>query len=436
MKENKKPQKKINENNSEDEIISWIKNQSLMWKFRFYGFFKNLKFFEPYLFIILLAWGLDLFQIGILIAIQEGISFLFEIPSGMMADIKGRKSEMLICFFFYIISFIFYFFGPSFFILIFAAIFFGLGEAFRSGTHKAMEMQWLDENKIPQYKSYVYGSSRSYSLYGSAISSILAILFFLSIPASRWIFLLTIIPYIIDFFLISTYPKYMNKSAHKEKNLSHMEEFYQSFKGLKILFRNRKLSKGLFSSSIYNSIFKSLKDYIQPILQLTIIFLLADLGLENSSSSQEFFLAVILGLVYAIFYLVSSYSSRISYKLEKIYESPKKSIDILFYLFGAIIFVEAFFISIKLPLVIIIFYLLFYISYNIRRPITVGYLGDNIEVEQRTTILSVESQLRTIFIIVFAPLFGYIAEIFSIDTLFYILAIVMIIINILFLRGE
>jgi MFS family permease len=432
----KKSNKNVQMSSSKSETISWIKSQKIMWKFRFYGFFKNLKFFEPYLLIILLSWGLNLFQIGILIAIQEGVSFIFEIPSGMIADNKGRKSEMLLCFIFYIISFLFYFLGPNFFILIFAAIFFGLGEAFRSGTHKAMEMQWLDENNIPQFKSYVYGSSRSYSLYGSAISSLLAIVFILSIPANRWIFLITIIPYVIDFFLILTYPKYMNRNAHQDKNLSHKEEFFQSFKGLKVLFIDHKLSKGLFSSSVYNSIFKSLKDYIQPIMQLTILFLLADLGLTISTYNQDFYLAIILGLIYALFYLVSSYSSKNSYKFEEKIRSPKKSIDLLFYFFGVIIFVEAVFISLRFSFPIIFSYLFIYVSYNIRRPITVGYLGDKIEIQQRTTILSVESQLRTIFVIIFAPLFGFIAEAFSIAFLFYILSIAMIIFNFLLLKGE
>jgi hypothetical protein len=63
-------------------------------------------------------------------------------------------------------------------------------------------------------------------------------------------------------------------------------------------------------------------------------------------------------------------------------------------------------------------------------------LGDKIEIKQRTTILSVESQLRTIFVIVFAPLFGFIAEAFSIDFLFYILSIAMIVLNFLLLKGE
>ena len=43
-------------------------------------------------------------------------------------------------------------------------VFFGFGEAFRSGTHKAMIMAYLDKKDIKDSKSKVYGKTRSFSL--------------------------------------------------------------------------------------------------------------------------------------------------------------------------------------------------------------------------------------------------------------------------------
>jgi len=54
---------------TEKEVFDKIKSFSIMWKFRFYGFFKNLKFFEPYLMLLLLANEYSFFQIGILFLI-------------------------------------------------------------------------------------------------------------------------------------------------------------------------------------------------------------------------------------------------------------------------------------------------------------------------------------------------------------------------------
>jgi MFS family permease len=405
-----------------------------MWKFKFYGFFKNLKFFEPYLIIIFLAWEINLFQIGILIAIQEVITLIFEVPSGMLADTRGKKTELLFCFVFYIISFIFYFMGPAYIFLIFGAMLFGLGEAFRSGTHKAMEMKWMEKNGILQYKSFVYGTTRSYSLYGSAISSVLSIILILNIPASRWIFLVTIIPYVIDFVLIATYPSYMNE--HSPKKGSYWKDFIGAFKGLKIVVTDRRLRKGLLSMSFYDGIYKSLKDYIQPIIKLFIAILLMDFALTTSPLEEEFFLTLILGLIYASFYLVSSYSSKKAYFIQKKVKSSKFAMDLIFYIFAILILGEAILIWFQIPLLIIIFYLFIYIFYNMRRPISIDFLGDIMSKDQRATILSVEALLKSILVAIFAPLFGYIAEVYSIGVLFVWLGIFILFLNFFLLRGD
>jgi len=417
----------------ETETLKWINKQRIMWKFKFYGFFKNLKFFEPYLLIIFLAWDINLFQIGILIAIQEAVTFIFEVPSGMFADTRGKKTELLFCFIFYILSFFFYFLGPAYIMLIIGAMLFGLGEAFRSGTHKAMEMQWMERKNILKYKSYVYGTTRSYSLYGSAISSVLAIIFILNIPANRWIFILTIIPYILDFILISTYPRYMNE--HSPKKGSYWKDFTGAFKGLKIVITNRKLRKGLLSNSAYDGIFKSLKDYIQPIMKLFIAVLLVNLAITSSPTEEKFYLTLFLGLIYAVFYFLSSFASKRAYFVLKKVKSSKFAMDTIFYIFAILILCEALMIWLQIPLIIIIIYLIIYVIYNLRRPIGVDYLGDIMETGQRATVLSVEALLKSLIVIIFAPLFGFIAEVYSIELLFLLLAVFMVFLNLLFLRG-
>lgn len=110
-----------------------IKKDRLIWKFCFYGFFKNLKFFEPYLFIYLLSKGLDFFHIGLLYSIREAFKYIFEVPSGIIADNYGKRNELLVCFIFYIFSFVLFFLGNGFILISIGMAFFGLGEAFRSG---------------------------------------------------------------------------------------------------------------------------------------------------------------------------------------------------------------------------------------------------------------------------------------------------------------
>ena len=120
--------------------------------------------------------------------------------------------------------------------------------------------------------------------------------------------------------------------------------------------------------------------------------------------------------------------------------------DILFYLFAGVLLLNAIFISVRLPIVVVFLYLFIYVFQNIRRPLCVDYLGGIMKKEQRATILSAESQIKSILVFIFAPLFGFIADFagplvgldsyYSIPILFVLIAIVMIVVNFFLLSGE
>ena len=171
-------------------------------KFGFYGFFKNLRFFEPYIYLYFLAIGLSYFEIGLIISIREISMYIFEIPTGFIADIWGKKRSMLLCFVLYIFSFIIYYFSHTFLFLAFASVLFGLGEAFRLGTHKAIIFDYLDWRGISDKKSEVYGFTRSVALYGKALSAIVAAVLLIWLGNFHIIFLFSIIPYVCAFILI------------------------------------------------------------------------------------------------------------------------------------------------------------------------------------------------------------------------------------------
>ncbi len=437
------------------EIQKKILADPLMWKFRFYGFFKNLRFFEPYLLIMLLLYLGDsdfpLLTIGALFVVQEVFTYLFEIPSGILADKFGKKNELLLCFLFYVASFVLYFIGFSlsfdfFFVLFIAAALYGLGESFRSGTHKAMILTWMDKNNYSEHKTFVYGTTRSWSLIGSTINGIASIFLVLFLPEAQWVFIVAIIPYVCDFILIATYPKYMNK--HTPRETTFWKEMGKGFKDIFVAFKDRRLRKGAFSSATYDAIYKSLKDYIQPIIKIYILVIIVNFGLVFDSSilTSDNLIIIILGSMYSLFYLLSSISSRNAYIVRNWIKSVKNSMDILFYLFAGVLILNAIFISVRLPIVVVFLYLLIYMFQNIRRPLCVDYLGGIMKKEQRATILSAESQIKSILVFIFAPLFGLIADsagpllgldsYYSIPILFVLIAIVMVVVNFFVLSGD
>jgi len=425
------PETKNHSQKSEkDPKLKEILKRPIMYKFQLYGFFKNLQFFEPFIILIFVTWGYTLFEIGILVLIQQIIIFLLEIPSGVLADNFGKKTELLVCFAFYIISFIFYFLGPVFIFIILGAIFYGLGEAFRSGTHKAMELDWMERNDLLEYKAFIYGQTRSWSLYGSALNSIFAILFIFILPADRWIFLIATIPFMIDFALIATYPKYMNRSSPDDhSNLKTLMK--KSVKNIGEMLKSVDLRKSILSSSSYDAIFKGLKDFIQPIMTFLIVFLCVDLQLAESN--QEDYTKLILGILYAIVYLMSSFSSRNAYRFSNLFKDSPSAYNLLFDLFGAAMIIIGGFLIIGFSWGVILLYLIIYMLYNLRRPILVGHIGNQVPSEKRATILSVEAQSKSIITAILAPVFGLIADV-SIPLLFFVIGGLGILVNWMYFR--
>ncbi|NPD88576.1 MAG: MFS transporter [Asgard group archaeon] len=434
----------MKEQNENKIIQRKILKDPLMWKFRFYGFFKNLRFFEPYLIVMLYVYLSEfntefiLFKIGLIFLVQEVFTYVFEIPSGILADRFGKKNELLFCFVFYIISFVLFFIGLGrninyFFVIFIAAAFYGLGESFRSGTHKAMILTWMDRNEFQDFKTFVYGRTRSWSLIGSTINGIVSIFMVLFIAASQWVFIITIIPYLLDFILIATYPPYMNEHIKIESNF--LKEMGKGFKEVLVAFKNKRLIRGVFSSSSYDAVFKSIKDYIQPVIILYIGVIIINLGLDSSGLLEEDLITIILGSMYSIFYIFSSVASRTAYKVKEVVRGTKRAMDLLFYLFAGILVLNSIFIWVKIPAIVIFLFLFIYIFENIRRPLAVDYLAEVIKKEQRATMLSVEAQFKSILVFIFAPLFGLIAD-FSIPGLFIGIAALMVLVNIFLLSGD
>lgn len=410
-------------------IYDEIKKDKQIWKFSMYGFLKDLTFFEPYLLIYLMGFGLNLFQIGLLFAVREVMTYIFEVPSGVFADHYGKKKELLICFTFYIISFVFFFIGERMVIITIGMVFYGLGEAFRSGTHKAMIYSYLEQKEWFAYKTYVYGRTRSFSLLGGALSSFLSILFILNLPGTRWIFALSIIPYVLDFWLILTYPDSLDE---KRSNDWKWKRFLvENIAQIKMIISHRDLSKVLVSSALYDGVFKSIKDYIQPLIKAAIlasigIGLLGYDGLKQVASND--LIVIVLGVTYGVFNLFSSFVSKHVHRLNHYIDSARL-MTYSFDLMAVMILLLSFAVRWNAILMIILIFFILNMMKDARRPLFVDVCGDYMVKEQRATVMSVDSQLKALFVVILAPTLGFVADRFSIHTLFLLLGIFVLIVN-------
>jgi len=150
-----------------------LKNNSMIYRFSLYGFLKNLRFFEPFIILLFREDGLSFLQIGLLYSIRDIATNIMEIPSGIYADAFGRRKSMLFSFSAYIVSFIVFYLFSGFYPFAVAMVLFAVGEAFRTGTHKALILEYLNIKGMKNQKVSYYGRTRSASQSGSAVNSLI-----------------------------------------------------------------------------------------------------------------------------------------------------------------------------------------------------------------------------------------------------------------------
>lgn len=387
-----------------------LKKDLQLYKFSAYGFLKNLRFFDAFIFLFFRQQGFSFLEIGTLISIREVSIMFLEIPTGIVADCLGRRSSMIFSFLSYIISFFIFFIFPKFAFYAIAMIFFGLGEAFRTGTHKAMILAYLELNNITEQKVEYYGFTRSWSQLGSALAALIAGAIVFYSGNYKYIFLGSIIPYIFALFLMISYPKNLDGELKKTggflidlKRLlaETISEFYRELK-------KPKLRKAIVNSALFDGLFNTVKDYIQPMMQAFALTAPVFLFLKTERDT------VIISVVYFFLYLLTSFSSRKAKNFGNIFPTLSKAINSSFLYGLTLIFFTGVFYHFGLKSLAILGFIIFYMFQNTRRPLNVGYISEIISSKVMASGLSLESQMKTVFIAVLSPFMGFLADSFGI----------------------
>ncbi len=391
------------------------------YKFCMYGLLKNLRFFEPFLILFLLEKEISFLQIGTLYAVREILINILEIPSGVVADIFGRKKSLMASFVFYIISFLIFFYAQSFYFFLVAIIFYAVGDAFRTGTHKAMIFEYLRLNSWADQRAHYYGNTRSWSQIGSAISSLIAasIVFYSGNYSS--IFLYSVIPYLLDFLLISTYPDVLNgnTSAYNANKLNH--QFLKVIRDFVFTFKNKRVLKAITNLSVHSGFHKAIKDYLQPVIQTFALSVPLFVYLSNKQKS-----AIFIGALYFILFLLTALASRKAGMLKDKAKSNEVALNLTMYIGFFMAFLSGVFFHYGFYIVSIIFYLIIFLIENLRNPVGVAYVSELFNDHVLATALSTNSQAKSLLAALMAPVLGFLADQYGVGISLSALAITLV----------
>lgn len=142
--------------------------------YNLYRLFGNLMIIGPILVPFMLFKGLNYAQIMLLQSISALAVFVFEVPTGAIADKVSRKFSLVLSGFFFIFGLFMYIITNSFLLFAFAEILFGIGLTLRSGADSAILYESLC--RLDRQKEYqkVEGHAASLAFMGQALGSVVS----------------------------------------------------------------------------------------------------------------------------------------------------------------------------------------------------------------------------------------------------------------------
>lgn len=372
----------------------------MLFRFSLYGFLKNQRYFEAFLVLAFMDKGLSFFAIGLLVGFGNLCANLLEIPSGALADLYGRRGSMVLSFAAYAIAFILLALGNTLLPLFPAMLFYGVGEAFRTGTHKSMIFNWLKAHGRESERVQVYGYTRSWSKKGSALSALIAAGLVFLLQDFDIVFWLSVPPCLLNIINFLGYPAVVEE--HGSKREAGKSVFAHVLRTARDTWRHPMQRRLLLESMGFEGVFKVSKDYLQPVLQQTAIALPLFLALDDTRRT-----ALLVGLVYAILFLLSSTASRNAHTLVSWKNnSEERAARFLWHVSLAVYGCLLAGLLLQWYAVVVPAFVAVYLIQNLWRPALVSRLDACSDAASAATTLSIESQARTLVAMIAAPLLG------------------------------
>ncbi|MFA5176194.1 MAG: MFS transporter [Candidatus Nanoarchaeia archaeon] len=370
--------------------------KSNIWKYYLASSLAQFAFYTPIIQLFYLAHDLTIFKIAILGVVWTIIRMLLEIPSSILADRWERKWTMIISSIFTVLSVITLLYATNFLFFILASVWSAAAYAFLSGTNVAFFYDTLKVLKREKDFDKLWARQQIYQqipLFISLLSSGFLFNYSQLLP-----FQLSLVFLVLSLILMFTLhePKY-----HKPiKYISVFSHFKQSIQSI-----------------LKNS-------YLKMIL---IFSLFLSLGSDFSYGYGQIYLkqlalpVVLFGIVYTIKSLVVTFASNLAPSLRRKFSYKNMfglqiiTLTILFYLMvltnnyilGALCFI-----LIGIP----------YGFFDITKS---SYMHQHIQSHQRATIDSMFSFLIALMFLIVEPIFGYLADIYTIKLPFFLITIIL-----------
>ena len=380
------------------------KMEANIWKSYMFQLFLGCHMVSGVLLPFFLVWGrLTFIEVMILQSYFTIMIVIFEIPCGAISDNISRKFSLFLGGLTTAFAALIYSTIPNIFIFVIGETLFALGFALVSGTDQALTFDTLRKLEREYEMSKIMARNRSFFLIGISIAAPIGSLITLFFPL-QYAMTFMFFPFIIAAFIAITLQE-PNHNLEK-KSLKYLSIVKSGFKQLR---KNKTLRILAF-------------DFVIVDVLAFLLIWTYQLYLEDLSVPLTFY-----GFVAASMTLAEMIFCNLVPKLEK-YSKNKKLFLVIYTMIPGIAYILiAFILFAPLGILLIIIIIGFGFSRSI---IFINGINKNIEAENRATVLSTISMIRSFIITILYPVIGILAM-WNLNYTFIILGISIILIALL-----
>lgn len=372
-----------------------------------YSAFADLVIVTPIIVLYLTAKGLSFTEILLIDSILAIAIFLFEVPTGALADKLGRKWSLVLGGVLCCISLFIYIIGNRFAVFAFAEVLFSLGAAFKSGADSALIYDSLKLLKLEDSYLRVEGKARSLALYALAFGSAIAgfvyeINIYLPLIISMGFIAISVV--FALYFQETPVGTEKTQESSKQSNIPiapFRGYFSQIWESGSYVVRHPQLRFVILFTMLFYGFYRSGFWYVQPYMQVVNI-------------PVSYF-----GIIFFIFNIVAAYASKRSHDFINL--TKPRTLGVL----GGLLVVSFACLATLHTWIGVFFILLQQVAKGFYRPVTTQYMNEHIPSDKRATILSFQSLCANLTVAGALPFVGILKDKSDIFIAHWVLAIVM-----------
>lgn len=360
------------------------KYNSNIWKSYAYDFMKNFTLFSGVLVPFFTIWGgISFAQIMILQAIFTFSMFLFEVPTGVIADRFGRKTSLVLSGLVTGIAALIYASYASFWIFALGEVLWAIGSTLASGADSALVYDSLKQIKKEKKSKSIFNRIESIGLVAMMLSAPLG-----SLVAKQfginWAMVLTSVPMFLAVIIGLMFKEPPTGIEKEQRN------YFKILKtGLKY-FKKHRILKILTL------------DYVEIMTLSFFLIWVYQVVLKTLNFPLEYYGFVHAGIVIAEIIVLNSVT-----KIEIVLNSKKKYILFSSLLVGICYLTLAFSFNIYIAIACMLLIGGFGMT---MKPLFYSYMNKYIESKHRATVLSAVSMSKSIVAAITNVIFGYLVD--------------------------